>query len=192
MDIFASPWPVNLLILVPVITFFVLRKNKLNISSQTLIVAAIFGFAFGFVEAACVVFLRAASGFLPGYMVSLTEAARQSFSVYQQNIAQNNLPQSLFKVEFFREAATMIMLLGIAFLSATKIKERMAMFLWVFAAWDIFYYAGLWLTVRWPYSLTTPDTLFLIPVPWYAQVWFPLLVSGLTMVVIALSRSRAT
>jgi len=31
------------------------------------------------------------------------------------------------------------------------------------------------------------DVLFLIPVPWVAQVWFPLLVSALTVLAIALS-----
>jgi hypothetical protein len=39
----------------------------------------------------------------------------------------------------------------------------------------------LWATVRWPYSLLAPDILFLIPVPWVAQVWFPLLVSVLSI-----------
>jgi len=39
-------------------------------------------------------------------------------------------------------------------------------FLWAFAIWDIFYYAALWATVRWPLSLRDPDILFLIPVPW--------------------------
>jgi len=30
------------------------------------------------------------------------------------------------------------------------------------------------------------DVLFLIPVPWIAQVWFPLAVSSLTVIAIAL------
>jgi hypothetical protein len=33
--------------------------------------------------------------------------------------------------------------------------------------------------------------LFLIPVPWLAQVWFPMLVSALSMLGVALSRSRS-
>ena len=62
------------------------------------------------------------------------------------------------------------------------------MFLWTFAVWDVVYYVGLWATVRWPSSLTTPDVLFLIPVPWLSQVWFPLFVSALALGAVLLAR----
>ena len=65
---------------------------------------------------------------------------------------------------------------------------RWAMFLWTFAVWDVVYHVGLWATVRWPSSLTTPDVLFLIPVPWLSQVWFPLLVSALALGAVLLAR----
>ncbi len=182
--LFASPWWVNLLILMPLLAFFYFRKTSLSITKTQLLVAAIFGIAFGFVEAAVVIYLRAASGLLPGYMQSLSEAAKQSNGVYWQIQTLNSLPKSLFTIEFYRNAASIIMLLSIAWLSVKGLKERVAMFLWVFSAWDIFYYVGLWLTIRWPNSLTTPDILFLIPVPWVSQVWYPLLVSGLTMLAV--------
>jgi hypothetical protein len=91
-------------------------------------------------------------------------------------------------VELLREFATLIILVSVALLSAKKYREQFAFFLWTFAFWDLFYYAGLWLTVRWPSSLTSSDVLFLIPVPWLAQVWFPFLVSGSTILAIALNR----
>jgi hypothetical protein len=72
----------------------------------------------------------------------------------------------------------MLMLLAVAMLAARAVRERWAMFLWCFAIWDAAYYAGLWTTIRWPQSLATPDVLFLIPVPWIAQVWFPLLIDA--------------
>lgn len=50
------------------------------------------------------------------------------------------------------------------------------------------YYAALWMTVRWPAALTNPDVLFFIPVPWTSQVWFPILVSILTVAVVLLTR----
>jgi hypothetical protein len=53
------------------------------------------------------------------------------------------------------------------------------------------YYAGLWATVRWPYSLLSPDVLFLIPVPWVAQVWFPLLVSALAILAVIAGNRRS-
>jgi hypothetical protein len=83
------------------------------------------------------------------------------------------------------------MLLGVASLAAYSLRERCALFLWSFAVWDICYYAGLWITVGWPPSLATPDVLFLIPVPWFSQVWFPLLVSALTLTAVLLARSPA-
>lgn len=83
-----------------------------------------------------------------------------------------------------------MMLLSVAMLAAARARERWALFLWIFALWDISYYAGLWATIRWPTSLTDLDALFLIPVPWMAQVWFPLLVSVLTLIAVTLSRKQ--
>ena len=85
----------------------------------------------------------------------------------------------------------MVMLVSIALLAASKARERWAAFLWAFAIWEIAYYAGLWATVRWPTSLKEIDILFLIPVPWVAQVWYPLLVSALTLLAVSLTKTRA-
>jgi hypothetical protein len=95
----------------------------------------------------------------------------------------------LLTIEVYREAATMIMLVSVTLLAASSTSARWAAFLWLFALWDIAYYAGLWLTVRWPTSITDLDVLFLIPVPWVAQIWFPLMVSALTVLAIVSSRS---
>ncbi len=81
----------------------------------------------------------------------------------------------------------MVMLGCVALLAGAGAKERWGAFLWAFAAWDITYYVGLWATLRWPSSLKDYDVLFLIPVPWVAQVWFPLLVSSLTLLAVAVS-----
>ncbi len=155
-------------------------------------VGAIFGIAFGFVEATVVLYLRAAVGLLPGYGGALADLARLSSAMFQQSQILSQLPQSLFTIEIFREVATILILLSVAFLVGKTKRERYAMFFWIFAVWDIFYYVGLWLMVRWPSSLTTPDILFLIPVPWYSQVWFPILVSSLMIlsVVFCMSKSK--
>ena len=187
--LFAIPWWVNLFILVPFVSWYVWKKRGgLTISTQTLILTGLFGVAFGFMEATLVVYLRAAVGLLPGYGGTLTDVATLSSTIYQQAQILGELPQSLFIVEFFREIATIIMLVTIALLAAKRGLERWAVFLWVFAIWDIFYYAGLWAIVRWPSSFLTPDVLFLIPTPWFSQVWFPLLVSMLTLVAIMSAR----
>jgi hypothetical protein len=96
----------------------------------------------------------------------------------------------LLTVEVFREAATMLMLLSVAILAEQKRGERLAIFLWIFALWDIGYYVALRATVRWPYSPPSPDVLFFIPVPWTSQVWFPILISILTAAAILLTRHR--
>lgn len=184
----AQPWWVNLLILVPILAYLAWRRWGLDLSRHQLIYSAIFGAAFGFVEAAVVVYLRAAAGLLPGYRGTLEEVRRLSSGVYQQAEAVGQLPQSLLRVEVFREAATMFVLVSVALLTVHSRRERVAIFLWVFAIWDVSYYAGLWATVRWPESLLTPDVLFLIPEPWLAQVWFPLAISALTALAVILAR----
>lgn len=183
----AEPWWVNLFIFIPFAAFYFWRKHGLAIGNRTLIASAFFGAAFGFVEAAVVVYLRAAVGRLPGYGGSLADVARLSSTMYQQSVIHRDLPQSLLIVEVFREAATIVMLLSVAFLSAKSLRERAAIFLWSFAIWDISYYLGLYLTVGWPPSWSTPDVLFLIPVSWLAQVWFPILVSALSMLTVILA-----
>ena len=186
--IFAKPWWVNLLIAIPFAAYSLWRQNGLAISKRTLLFTAVFGICFGFVEASAVIYLRAAVGLLPGYGGTLSEVAKFSSALYQQAQILGELPRSLFVIEFLRETATMIMLLSITLLAVKSWRERGAVFLWTFAIWDLCYYIGLWSVVRWPSSLLTPDVLFLIPVPWFSQVWFPILISALTMVAVLLAR----
>ncbi|MHB1198424.1 MAG: hypothetical protein ACYCZ6_02475 [Polaromonas sp.] len=104
--LFATPWWVNLLVFVPLFSFFFWRRTGLAIARRTLAVAAAFGIAFGFVEAAVVVYLRAAIGLLPGRGGALEYAP-----------PLQDIPQSLLGIEVFREAATIVMLVSIALLA---------------------------------------------------------------------------
>ena len=92
----AQPWWVNLLILIPVVSFYFWRRKGLAIEWKTLVAAAAFAAAFGFVEAACVDYLR-------GNVSSL-----QSLSIQPSDIANPQalhiLPDRLLKTETFREA----------------------------------------------------------------------------------------
>jgi hypothetical protein len=171
----ASPWWVNLAPLVPLVSYLVWRTG-LRLSAHQLTYAAIFAVAFGINEAAVIVYLRAAGGPPAG-------AAAQD-----QILAQ--LPQILIATEIFREGATLIMLCAVSLLAVTRGNERWALFLWMFAFWDIFYYAGLWLIIRWPSSLLTQDVLFLIPTAWIAPVWFPILVSLLAIAAVLLANRQ--
>ena len=166
--LFATPWWVNLLILAPAVPYPLSRREKIRIGRMRLLVTALYGAVFGFVEAAVVVYLRAALGLLQDPPAQVLAA----------------FPERLLRVECFREAATIIMLGCIALLATQRLRERAIVFLWTFAFWDFTYYVWLRMTIGWPTSLLNSDLLFLIPVPWVAQVWFPMLVSALTAVVI--------
>jgi len=184
----AQPWWVNLIILIPPLAWFSWRRSGVPVTSRQLAISGVFAAAFGFLEAIVVVYLRAATGLLPGYQGTLADVVRMSGQYYVQSQAITQFPKSLLTLEVFREAATILMLFTVALLTSANSRARAAVFLWTFAIWDIVYYAALWATVRWPLSVRDPDVLFLIPVPWLSPVWFPLLVSALAMIVVLFSR----
>ncbi|HBC77046.1 MAG TPA: hypothetical protein DEO60_11695 [Bacteroidales bacterium] len=131
---------------------------------------ALFGIAMAHLEGVVVVYLRKALGMLD------SESNRESLE---------KIAPSYLKIEMTREAATIIMLVVIAFLTGSSWIERGVFFLWTFAFWDLFYYLSLYILIKWPPTLKTIDVLFLIPKPWIAPVWFPIGVSSLTIAAIA-------
>ena len=114
-----------------------------------------------YVESAVVVYLRAIY-YPQGFASSLAP-----------------LPPHMVAIEIGREAATLVMLLGVAMLAGRERWERFPAFCVSFGVWDLFYYVWLWLLLRWPPSLLTWDVLFLIPVPWTGPVLAPVIVSVL-------------
>ena len=85
-------------------------------------------------------------------------------------------------VELWREAATMIMLVGAGIMSGRNGIQRFACFIYSFAIWDIFYYVFLKIFIDWPASLMTWDVLFLIPVTWTGPVLTPVIISLLMII----------
>jgi len=136
-----------------------------------LILLAVFGLAMAHFEGVVVVYLRKALGMLD------TDGNKESVE---------KIPDRFLMIEKTREAATIIMLVVIAWLAGTGWLERVVLFLWTFAFWDLFYYVSLYILIKWPPKLTTIDVLFLIPKPWIAPVWFPIGVSALTIIIILL------
>lgn len=127
----------------------------------------LFSIAMGFLEAAVVIYLRALY-YKEGFDFPLAEMA-----------------PTLALTEVLREAATIIMLVGVAILAGQSAYQRFSLFLVAFAVWDIFYYVFLKVLLDWPESLLTWDILFLLPVPWVGPVLAPCLVS-LTMILLAI------
>jgi hypothetical protein len=132
---------------------------------------AIFGIAMAHLEGVVVVYLRKALGMLD------SESNKESVEKF---------PKRFLNIEISREAVTIIMLVVIAYLVGVSWPERGIFFLWTFAFWDLFYYLSLYILIKWPPSLKTIDVLFLIPVPWIAPVWFPIGVSSVTIISIAI------
>ena len=138
--------------------------------SLKLSLLALFGIAMAHLEGVVVVYLRKALGMLD------SESNKESI---------NKIAPGYLKIEMTREAATIVMLVVIAYLVGNTWLERGVNFLWTFAFWDLFYYVSLYILIKWPPTFKTIDVLFLIPKPWVAPVWFPIGVSSVTIIVIA-------
>lgn len=113
--------------------------------------------AMAFVEAAVVIYLREIIGAGPLFPM-------------------REIPATLLAVEVGREAATIVMLLSVAFLSFQGEARRMGAFLLLFSVWDVFYYVWLYVTIGWPAGVGEWDVLFLIPLPWVGPVWSVLVI----------------
>ena len=88
----------------------------------------------------------------------------------------------LYLVELGREAATLVMLVTVAWAVARSGWQRFFRFMVLFGVWDLFYYFWLFVLIRWPRSLLEWDVLFLIPIPWFGPVLTPMLVALLLVV----------
>ena len=119
----------------------------------------VWGMAFGYLEAAVVVYLR-----------ELYYPEGFTFPVV---IIQGRV----LLTEVLREAATLLIMWATVCLVYKRLQSRVAAFVIVFGIWDIFYYIFLKLLLDWPESLNTWDILFLIPMPWIGPVWAPILLS---------------
>lgn len=133
---------------------------------KTLLSLTLFSIAMSYLETSVVVYLRKI--YYPnGFTFPLTP-----------------IEPPIATIEFWREAATIVMLAGIGILAGRNKTERFAFFIYCFAIWDIFYYIFLKLLLDWPATLFTWDILFLIPVPWVGPVITPCILS-ITMILLA-------
>ena len=128
----------------------------------------IFAIAFGWIEGCVVVYLRE---------VYLKDAATGASSLHVP-ITAVALPLWTVRVELVRETCTMLVLASVGWLASPRMAGRWGAFLIGFGIWDLMYYATLRLVLGWPEGLSTWDILFLIPVPWVAPVWAPVVVAS--------------
>jgi hypothetical protein len=135
---------------------------------------AVFGVAMGWMEAVVVEYIRRVIGMAAGmdfsqYMLDQGIDSAASFLAFLES-------NRILWVERTRETATIVMLLCVSLLSFRRWRLRCAAFLWTFAIWDLSYYTALTVRLDWPRALSEIDCLFLIPIPWFAPVWAPLVV----------------
>lgn len=148
--------------------------------SKTLAVLC-FAIFFGLLEAAVVVYLRQIFALNAVTTQISTSEIILSLGVIAFLKPSASLAimhgQNLLTVELLREAATIIMLVTLAWVAGTRLKERLAYFLLSFAVWDIFYYIFLYLFSGRPSGLKDLDVLFLLPVAWIGPVITPVAIS---------------
>jgi hypothetical protein len=144
----------------------------MNANAKTTFVVSGFSIAMAALESAVVVYLRAL--YYP-----------DGFTV-----AMKMMDQRILLIEIVREAATVVMLMGVGWLAAKSFKDRFAYFLLSFAVWDIFYYLWLKIFINWPSSLFEWDILFLIPFTWLGPVLAPVICS-VTMILLAVAILRS-
>jgi hypothetical protein len=150
---------------------------------RALAALVLFGVAFGLVEAAVVVYLRAAYEPLHQRLHPGRAAGDLlPFIPLERLAAEGPAFVDWRTTELAREAATLVMLAAAALAVARNGRQWFAAFVLAFGLWDIFYYVFLKVLIDWPASLLTWDILFLVPVPWVAPVLAPALVA-LVMVV---------
>ena len=142
------------------------------VAPRAILSLALFGFAFGQVEASVVVYLRSLAapirislGLPPGEPLPL-------FGLEHLGSLQN-----LVYIELAREAGTLVMLAAVAWAVSKNFRAWLGAFSIVFGVWDLAFYLWLKIMIGWPASLHTWDVLFLLPVPWAAPVLAPVIVA---------------
>ena len=127
---------------------------------------AVFAVAFAWVESAIVVYLR-----------EIFYEGSFSFPLTVNWENGKYVGNDLTRIEFLREAATIIMLATVGLIAGKNPMQRFSFFMISFGIWDIFYYIWLYVMIGWPESLMTWDILFLIPLPWVGPVITPVLIA---------------
>lgn len=150
---------------------------------RNLLAVLVFGVAFGYVEAAVVFYLRRLLDYHADYSVVGKHVYLDLGFIAFVTPARPVLgSDAVTTAETAREAATIVMLLAVAYLAARGFGRRAAAFLVAFAAWDITYYVWLHVLTGWPARLTDLDVYFLIPVTWVGPVITPLAISTVMLV----------
>lgn len=126
---------------------------------------AVFALAFGYIEGAVAHYLR--MRLYPGGFDDTISLVVDSHTL---------------AVEVGRELCTLLLMIAVSAVARGPFIRRLASFAYVFAIWDLSYYAALRIFEGWPSSLYDWDLLFLIPIPWFSPVLAPMAISAIGIV----------
>ncbi|MBN2424440.1 MAG: hypothetical protein JXR46_05620 [Calditrichaceae bacterium] len=131
----------------------------MNRTIVRIIYLSLFSVAMAYLESAVVVYLR--------------------FIYYPEtfDLSVFKIPPEILTIEIGREAATLVMLVALAWIAAREFKTRFAGFIFCFGVWDLFYYIWLKVFINWPEYWLEWDILFLIPTAWLAPWLVPVIIS---------------
>jgi hypothetical protein len=147
--------------------------EPLKTTFKTFLIIVVFGIAFGYIEAAVVVYLRQI--FHP-----------DGFTFPMNVFGIDAISRRILLAEIGRETATIVLIFTGAWLFGHNRQQRFAYFMIIFAVWDIFYYIWLKVLLDWPASIMDWDILFLIPVTWASPILYPVLIS-ITLIIFAVA-----
>lgn len=164
-------------------TLFQFDKQRIRKYLASIFTVIAFAVSFGLVEAMVAIYLRHILATTSHDIFTNVMSLSTRASLFSLGFVVFLRPEVLsswdtLHLEIFREIATVVMLITLAYLAGRNIREKLAYYLLGFGVWDIFYYVWLYLFIGWPKSIYDIDVLFLIPVPWVAPVWVPTLISA--------------
>lgn len=145
----------------------------------------LFAAAFGYTEAIVVVYIRRLMGEAPGLDYPQIFALKH-LAFTSAGISADMTRHGILAIERTREIATLLLLLGAAWGGGRTLRERLGLFLYTFAVWDLAYYVFLLPWTGFPRGLTVTDIYFLIPIPLYGPVWFPVFIVMPLLIALAL------
>jgi hypothetical protein len=145
-------------------------RNHARTARHCVFNLVLFGIAFGYLEAAVVVYLRTIGAPI---RAAADLPAQELFPLLRlDRLTPATL--SLIKIELAREASTLVLIWA----ASHSARNRLAAFALAFGVWDLTFYLWLRVLIGWPPSLLTWDLLFLLPVPWAAPVLAPAIVAA--------------
>lgn len=173
--------------LTPSLNMLKLHRKYMNQKWQKIIGVIVFGIFFGLLEAIVVVYLRevlnitrpestAISPDNIAFSLGLIAFLKPSASLLIINSGK------LLTLEMWREAATIVMLITLGWVTGKYLLEKLAYFILTFAVWDICYYIFLYFLTGRPGGLLDSDIFFLIPVAWVGPVITPVVISSLLII----------